>query len=498
MLTPKRYHLDVAGGLNQLLTDLPMEVIVLHSPGGQIHFASHSSPEIFGEGADLSHSNFIDMVHADDRERVRKTFIDVAMRKEKVSPMTVRITARPDLLKWVVLYTIAVRDGAGQVIELHSTLRDVTEQVGLRDRIVEHDTLSHITNVLAKVGGWYHDLGTPQLFWSKEVCRIHEVDDDFVTTNDSVKMFYEPRDLEAFAEVGRAVIESGIPEVVEMAMTTAKGNKRWIRVFVSASYDKGTPVRLYGATQDISEIREREMEQERLVKELTLQRNLMEEFGQLVSHQLRSPLTNLATIGEMLHEATDDEERWKLLQALKESVISMNRTLDEVSEAVQVRHSVVPRDERIAVASMVHEISSALSQSISDIGARIQVDTEQLPYVDYPPIYLEAVLRQLITNALRFAHPDRPLVVHVSTGFCDGDPAITISDNGMGMDLGRHGKRLFKLGSTFHRQSSGRGVGLFMVRSIVESLGGEILVESEPDRGTTFTINLRKYRAEEP
>jgi signal transduction histidine kinase len=368
--------------------------------------------------------------------------------------------------------------------------------VDLRDRIVEKDTLSHMTNVLAKVGGWYYDIATERYFWSDEVRKIHEVDDDFIPTNDSVSALFTSKDMQAITDATASVVETGTPQVLETATTTSKGNERWLRIFISASFDRGTAVRIYGATQDISEIREREEEMEKLVKELTIQRDLLEEFGSLISHQLRGPLTNLATIADLLVETTDDEERWRLMQALRESVKGMDRTLEEVSDAVHVRRRVHTKSERIDVARLIDSVTKELAPSILEIGASIDVDTSQLPEIVYPVVYFESIVRQLVTNALRFAHADRPLRVHLCTMTHSGDPLLTVRDNGMGMDLGKHGSRLFRLGSTFHKHSSGRGVGLFMVRSIVESLGGEILVESEAGVGTAFTVNLRTHDAE--
>jgi hypothetical protein len=84
----KRYHLDVASGLDQLLTDLPSEVILLHSPGGQIHFASHTAPMVFGEGTAVAHTNLFDHVHEADRVRLRNAFTESALKATASSPLT--------------------------------------------------------------------------------------------------------------------------------------------------------------------------------------------------------------------------------------------------------------------------------------------------------------------------------------------------------------------------------------------------------------------------
>ena len=275
----------------------------MHSPAGIIHFASHSAPQVFGSSLEITGSNLLDRVHQDDSERLRKLFTDAALNGEKVPPLTVRLHSDKQQLSWVVLFTVAVKDGSGKVIELHTTLRDVTQQVALRDRIVEHDTLSDMTNVLAKVGGWYADVSNGNVYWTDEMKRLYEVGDDFQPTgldianclaDRNLRKFCSAEDYERMCDATRSVVKTGTPAVIEMPIKTATGSLRWVRTFLSTAYERGQIDRIYGATQDISAIKEREDEMEKLVRELTYQRDSLEEFGHLVSHQLRAPLTTVA------------------------------------------------------------------------------------------------------------------------------------------------------------------------------------------------------------
>ena len=498
--------IDVAQGLDHFLTDQPVEVILLHGPAGLIHFASHTAPTIFGQDATLSKSNLLEYVHDNDRQRVQKLFTDAALRGDRVPPVTVRIVPADQKERWVVLFTVAVKDSVGKVIELHSTLRDVTQQIMLRERIVERETLSHMTNVLAQVGGWFAEIATGRLYWSDELKHLYELDgndepfafdDELVPTDDRLLEFYSKHDLERLRLAGAEVIETGVPQTLEMPMTTARGGKRHVRIFLSASYDNGVPTRIYGATQDVTEIFERERELGRLVRELTIQNDRLEEFGHLVSHQLRAPSTNIASLADVLMETEDEDELRTLHRALGDAVKLLTRTLDEVGEALRVQREIVPDAEELNLRDVILTIQGQLSHSIEDIGAGVTIDTDALPMVTYPRVYLESIIRHLLVNALRFAHTDRPLEITIRSYEQNGVPMLDISDNGSGIDLDLHGERMFRLGTTFHRHSSGRGVGLFMVRTIIESLGGEITVESELNTGTTFHLSMHRYAMEE-
>ena len=486
--------LDVASGLDHLLTNLPAEVILLHSPGGQIHYASHSAPQIFGDKERLQGSNFLDRVHADDRDRVKSIFLDTATKSQEPIPVTIRLNRVRQEDAWVVVFSVAVKDASGRVIELHSTLRDVTQQIALRDRIVEHDKLSHMTNTLARVGGWYYNIPDKDLFWSDQVRMIFEVDADFLPTNESMRLFFSAEDAEYLRQEGLEAIATNTARIMELPMKTSRGTERWVRVVLQAAYEKGEPKRLYGATQDITEIKLREHELANVVLELTSHRDQLEEYSHIMSHHIRAPLANLTSISNLLADEPAAEEQSELHIALKEAVESLRMTFDEVSSAVRLRNTSPLKDEKVNVQELVQHVLERLEPSMRDSNATVSLNVDACPIVDYPVVYLQVIVQQLIMNAIRFSHPDRPPHIIVTTAMEMDQQVVTIRDNGAGIDLDRFGSKLFRLRSTFHRHASGRGVGLFMVRTIIESLGGEIDVESRPGEGTTFTIYLRKHR----
>lgn len=491
MSHPHNQNLDVARGLDHLLTDVPAEVIVLHSPAGIIHYASNLAQQVFSTSAKLIGTSLIDRIHEADRERARHVFTDTASRSSQATPMTIRLVGDDERTVWAVLFTVAVKDATGRVIELHSTLRDVTHQIQLRDRIVERDTLAHTTNTLAKVGGWYHDLTTEQTYWTDEVRQIHEVDETFVPNTESIRRFFSAEDMDRMLATMDEAMSLGQPSVLETRMVVNANRQKWIRVFFSVEHLDGKPTRLYGATQDITEIKEREEALERLVRELAHQRDRLEEFNHLVSHQLRAPLTSLVSVFGLLRETDEAAERARLESTMFDAIQSLERTIDEVGDAVRIRNEIAPRKEKIYIRDVVLSVRTQLATSLRDAQATIEIDTESAPIIEYPLLYLETILRHLMNNALRFSDPERTPKIKVSTHVnSEGRVEMVISDNGVGIDLQRNGDRLFKLGNTFHRNASGRGTGLFMVKTMVESLGGSVSVESVPETGTTFHIVL--------
>lgn len=135
---------------------------------------------------------------------------------------------------------------------------------------------------------------------------------------------------------------------------------------------------------------------------------------------------------------------------------------------------------------------------ISNAKADVELDKLEWTEVKYAPIYFESILMNLISNAIKYKSEERLPVIRISAlTNADGDKILQVKDNGMGINMKRNGGKIFKLHSTFARNKSGKGLGLFMTKQQIEAMGGEIEVDSELGVGTTFTINLDKYRFDE-
>ncbi|MDL5048119.1 ATP-binding protein [Oscillatoria amoena NRMC-F 0135] len=129
-----------------------------------------------------------------------------------------------------------------------------------------------------------------------------------------------------------------------------------------------------------------------------------------------------------------------------------------------------------------------LDGSLQQLEAQLIVNTEAWETVSFPKLYFDSILLNLISNALKYHSPSRKPEIIIATGYEGKVKTLSVSDNGLGIDLARYKDKVFKLHKTFHRQRPGKGLGLFMTRNQIQSAGGNIFVESEVDKGTTFKI----------
>jgi PAS domain S-box-containing protein len=218
----------------------------------------------------------------------------------------------------------------------------------------------------------------------------------------------------------------------------------------------------------------------------------LEEFTQIVSHNLRSPVSNILSLLDFYEQSTDEGEKKKFIKMLRESGSKMLTSLHELNEVLKIKQDKdIPRME-LVFEHILEGVKKQLSSQIAEAKAVISTDFGSAPTVSYPNIYLESVLMNLLSNALKYKHPDRNSEINLTSTVENDTVILRVVDNGLGIDLKRYGHHIFKLRKTFHKHPESRGIGLFMIKNQIEALGGEITISSEENIGTVFTVKLGK------
>ncbi|RAI98657.1 PAS domain S-box-containing protein [Chitinophaga skermanii] len=216
----------------------------------------------------------------------------------------------------------------------------------------------------------------------------------------------------------------------------------------------------------------------------------LSEFSQIVAHNLRGVAGNISTLVSFLRDANSDEERNNFIAYLEQSSAALMDTLANLMKLLEVKlkneHVV---KENCDVKEIVDKCCVQLQQEINKNRATIDIDI-QVPTILFSKIYLESICYNLISNALKYAQPGVPPVIKIATYKQQGEIFLSVSDNGLGIDLEKHGQHIFKLNKVFHKGKNSNGWGLFIVKNQVEAMGGHISIESQPGIGTTFTVQF--------
>lgn len=225
-----------------------------------------------------------------------------------------------------------------------------------------------------------------------------------------------------------------------------------------------------------------------LADKLSGQNKQLANFAHITSHNLRSPVGNLNTLLSLYNNSDDDEEKTLLFEKFGIVIGHLTSTLNSLIEALLIKEKSINNLENIEFESVFKKIKEIVTAQIMETKTEIQSDFSQAPNLIYNNEYLESILLNLLTNAIKYRSPDRTPKIEIKTYLVEDKTVLTFSDNGLGINLNRHKDKLFGLHKTFHRNSDAKGVGLYLTKTQIESMGGTISAESEVDKGTTFKI----------
>jgi len=232
---------------------------------------------------------------------------------------------------------------------------------------------------------------------------------------------------------------------------------------------------------------------ERQTERLVTSNRELDRFARTVSHDLKTPINKLSMALSILEDpSVDDAERKAMTRDMRRFIESAARTIDELLDAAHRKETGAASDRVAVVGEIYGEIEDLLGDEIRSVGGRAVADFSECSRIAIDRSKLKSILLNLMTNALKYRSPDRPLEIRLSTARANGAVALSVADNGRGIDLGpREGPALPTL-TRAHPEIPGSGLGLRFVKDAVEAEGGRIEVESQLDRGTTFRVWLRE------
>jgi signal transduction histidine kinase len=215
----------------------------------------------------------------------------------------------------------------------------------------------------------------------------------------------------------------------------------------------------------------------------------LDSFVYMASHDLRGPINNLEGLVQALREELPDPQApsGPLLQMMQEAVARFQRTLGQLGEVLQLHQAADPVTPPVELAALVDDVRQDLLPALQQTGGQLEVDADECPVVAVPAKSLRSLFYNLLSNALKYRHPDRPPHVRLSCRTQEGYWCLTIEDNGLGLTAQQQAS-LFALFRRFHNHVEGSGLGLYTVKKIAENLGGRVEVQSEPGVGSTFRV----------
>jgi signal transduction histidine kinase len=252
------------------------------------------------------------------------------------------------------------------------------------------------------------------------------------------------------------------------------------------------PVGIFHVYNDISEQKNNEKALQQQAEELLRTNEQLERFAYITSHNLRAPVANLTALLDLFDpNAIKDDPMGAIFQKIESSIYQMNDTVNDLVDIVSRKNQSQQPKETVYFRDLLEKVKLTFAQSIEESRAIIHADFMEAPSIQNVKTSIQNILYELMGNALKFQSQDRRLEISLRTEPIDDFVCLTFEDNGLGFDVEKDGVRAFEFYKKLHSNTPGKGKGLYLIKSLVESLGGQIHVNSQTGKGTTFYVYLK-------
>jgi PAS domain S-box-containing protein len=249
---------------------------------------------------------------------------------------------------------------------------------------------------------------------------------------------------------------------------------------------------VFAIAKNITHKKKIETESLALINNLTEVNNELKQLTLTTSHDLRSPISSLQIIYELLDiSKISDKETLELIEILKLTGKNIYDTLNNYVDLLSKKIVTIAKPEETDLEQTLYNVLESISPLIQSSDTTLQTDFSEFSKIRFNTSYLESVYLNLITNAIKYSRPDYPPVITIQARISNGTRQLIIADNGLGFDMEKVKNKIFGLHQTFHNHEDSKGIGLYLVHNHITSLGGDIRVESAPDKGTRFIISFK-------
>ncbi len=390
--------------------------------------------------------------------------------------------------KWVSATGKPIREN-GKIVKLLGTFQDINEQVTSETRIKHHQQLltALIDNLPLNV--FVKDLDSRKILVNKAECDyLGKSTKELIGKTDFD--LYEKEVAKISREEDLEVIRTLKPMLGKETINIKKDGK--ITNFLTSKiplFDlEGKISGLIGIGMDITAMKKKEDQLRNLINITSVQNKKLINFAHIVSHNLRSHSANFSMLLKFLSEEQNEAEKAHIMNMLNQASDSLLETLENLNQVVDINTNVTLSKQPLNLNESIDKVRKNLSAFLEKNKVKIINNIPQDMIVWSVPAYLDSIILNLVTNAVKYSSPERSPVITMDAKKRDKTLIFSVSDNGLGIDLERYGDKIFGMYKTFHNRKDAKGIGPYIIKNQIEAMGGSITVNSEVDKGATFNV----------
>lgn len=466
-------------------------------PSGNISWSGNSDTVLGYTPAELGDiDQWVQLIHPDDRDEAFR-LLEKAQEENKPYDVYYRFSMKGGRYCNMHDRGIFVLNEEGKAARMLGMMNDVTERVKAQESLIESEARFRTLQEASFGGIGLHEKGVI-LDCNQGLCDLTGYSyDELIGSNGLELIVPESRNFVL------EKIVSGYDKTYDTEGLRKDGSRYFLEIRGKNMPYLGRVIRV----TEFRDITDRKVAEEKVIEqntkllsvaeELRRKNHQLQEFTQIVSHNLRSPVGNILTLLSFYDNAVSDEEKTEYIALLREAGTTTLTMLNELNEVLKIKQDKnIPKQE-LSFEKCLGHVISMLNARITETNALVTSNFSKAQAIQYPTIYLESIMLNLLDNALKYHSPERQPNITFETSVNEQNQLIlSVSDNGLGINLERYGHQIFKLRKTFHHHPESRGIGLFMIKNQIEAMGGEISISSLEGHGTTFFINFNKHHTD--
>lgn len=433
-----------------------------------------------------THDSFLNYVHPEDKEKVDTAFRASFTSKEYNRILHRIITPKGTIKfveeRWKVSFNIH-----NEPVRVFGTCQDITDTIHYQEKLAlsslivnsSHDVILSIT------------LDGIITSWNKGAEKVLGYSDQEVIGQSIYLMV--PEELhEEEKIIASKIKEKKIIDRYETVRIKKDGTIVDVSLTVSPIVNEFNQV--IGASKimrDISAQKTSEYEKAQMMNDLIQRNKDLEQFAYIVSHNLRAPVANIIGVTDIFKMSdVEPEEKLSLINALNQSAFALDNVIKDLSLILQIRREVSEQKTLIHFSDIIQEIKQSIENLVKSEKVNFEIDFSEIDQIISVKSYIYSIFYNLVSNSIKYKQSHLNPVIKIKSTVVENQIVIYFSDNGLGIDLKKNKDTVFGMYKRFHTHIEGKGMGLFMIKTQVETLGGKINIRSELNRGTEFKIEL--------
>ena len=477
-----------------IIDQAPIGFAIINTRSGNVMEANKKYCDMFGFNfEEIKQMDVTSLIHPNDLAKSLEYLKSLDEGKITEFSMEKRCITKTGEVIWVNLSVSQLFESNEKPTSHIAFVKDITERKEA-EALIEKSQ-ARFKSLIDTIDGivWEYDLETKSsTFISKKIENLlGYLVEEYSESPEFWEDHIHPEDREFALALSAKENKNHVNHDYEYRMLKKNGEIIWVRDIINYVFENGKPVISRGIMIDITIMKEAEKNLSNSLQLVTEQNKRLLNFSYIVSHNLRSHTSNIESIISLIESAESEEERNEMMQLLKSVSNSLDETMKHLNEVVNINTNINLVTKPLNLIKYIDKAKEVLSEQILSNKVTLTTNIPEDATINYNSAYLESILYNLISNAIRYRHPQRKPIISINLYQQNDKTIIEVSDNGIGIDLVRNADKIFGMYKTFSSNSDARGIGLFITKNQVDAMGGSITVDSIPNEGTTFKIYVK-------